>query len=266
MLQIQRLNAEDYSMSAIAADVKEKHDLLLAHKPDEASHDASVCPMCEEGAGAHDLAHEENSQGGGDTLSTFTEEQVQVKIAEATASLQAQLDEIKASQDQAAIDARFAEQAEAHQAEKAELQAQIDAATAAAEAAQKAHDDLVAFLAGEQEKADQAAAFEARKAEVAEAIGDRFSKDYVDANIDRWAQLDAEVFEAMVADWEAAAAAQLEAAKAAEKNASKGKTEPVTAMTAAAAGDADGAPDVAQVRKDLARNRSAVRSVGARTY
>lgn len=198
-------------------------------------------------------------------MSEITEEQVQARISEATASLQAKLDEMLASQDQAAIDARFAEQAEAHEAEKAELQAQVDAATAAAEAAQKAHDDLVALLAEEQEKVERAAAFETRKAEVVEIVGDRFSAEYVEANIDRWASLDAEAFEAQVADWEATAVALQEAAKAAAKPATE-KSEPVTAMTAGAEGDLEGGPDVASVRKELGRNRSAVRAVGTRTY
>jgi hypothetical protein len=250
-------------MSAITYDVKERHDLLLAHKPSDVSHDASTCPLCEEGDGAHSLAQNDSPQGGGD-MSTFTEEQVQQEIARATASIQAQLDEIVASQSQAAIDARFAEQAEAHEAEKAELMAQVDAAVAAAEAAQKAHDELVAFLAEEQQAAEAAAAYEARKAEVAEMIGDRFSAEYVEANIDRWASLDASAFEAQVADWEATAVALQEALKAAEKPATE-KSEPVTAMTAGAE-TGEGGPDVASIRKDLGRNRQAVRSVGTRTY
>lgn len=197
-------------------------------------------------------------------MSTFTEEQVQHEVAKATASIQAQLDEIMASQSQAAIDARFAELAETHAVEKAELLAQVDAAVAAAESAQKAHDELVAFLAEEQEQAEATAAFEARKAEVAETVGSRFSAEYVEANVDRWASLDAAAFEAQVADWEATAVAIQEAAKVAEKSTTE-KSEPVTAMTAGAE-DVEGGPDVASIRKDLGRNRQAVRSVGTRTY
>jgi len=198
-------------------------------------------------------------------MSEITEEMVQARVAEAVAEVQSKLDEIVASQDQAAIDARFAEQTEAHEAAVAELKAEVDAATAAAESAQKAHDDLVAYLAGEQEKAEADAAFEARKTEVAEVVGDRFSAEYVEANIERWASLEAEVFAAQVADWEAQAVAVQEAAKASAKPSSE-KTEPVTAMTAGADTDLNDGPDVASVRKELGRNRQAVRSVGTRTY
>jgi len=196
-------------------------------------------------------------------MSEYTEEQVQARVAEAIAPIQAKLDEVVASQDQASNDARIAELVEAHEAAVAELQAEVDAATAAAGSASKAYEDLVAYLTEEQEKADASAAFEVRKTEVAEVIGDRFSDEYVEANVSRWASLEAEAFEALIADWEAASVASKAAAKA--KSATSASA-PVTAMTAGAASNDDEAQDVASIRKGLQLNRQAVRAVGARTY
>lgn len=244
----------------ITQDVKERHDALLACKPVEASHNASTCPLCEEGFGAPESSHVNDSPERGD-MSKYTEEQLQAAIAEATAPLQAQLDEIRTSQEQASIDARFAEQTEAFETEKAELQRQLDEANAAAEASKQACEEIVAFLAAEQERIDAEAAFEARKAEVAEVIGERFSKEYVEQNLDRWAGLAAEEFDSMVADWDAAAKAAAESAKA-----NNSKTPPATAMTASADESLSGEVSVADIRKELHRDKSAVRAVGSMTY
>lgn len=190
-------------------------------------------------------------------MSTYTQEELQAAVADAVGPIQSELDELKASQEQAAIEARITELAEQHEAEKAELQAQLDQATAEAETSKRAHDELVAFLEEEAAKAEAEAARSARREEIKDVVSAIFSEEYVEANIDRWASMDVEAFESLAADWKAVEA-QKEEAEDQEK-------DPLATTAMQASTDGAPTPDLAAIRQGLARNRQGVRSVGAST-
>ncbi len=234
--------------------VRELHDLLLAHKPSEASHDAKLCPLCK---GSDDGADPANDSipGGGD-MSTHTEEELQSAVANAIKDVSDELTTLKASQEQAAIEDRINELVTSHETEKAELQSQVDTATAATEAATRQHDDLVAYLTEEGERQEAEEALATRKEEVAASVADTFSDEYVAENLDRWAALEAEAFEAMLSDWKAASAT---------KPATEGDTkEPLVSNALTASADSsEGEPTVSDIRRSLHRNRHAFRNTRA---
>jgi DNA repair exonuclease SbcCD ATPase subunit len=233
---------------------KSLHDLLLneQYKPSEASHDASLCPFCTAEVDGAD-ADTTTPPGGGDmSNNTYTEEDLQAAVQAALAPVQAELSEIKTSQEQAEIDARFAELTEAHEATVAELQAQLDTATAEAEAEAAKHDELVAYLQDLASAEAAQAALEARRTEVAAAVADIFEEDHVKANLDRWAAMDDEAFQAFVADFSAVKADKADDTK-------PGKFT----STAMKAGLGDDNPDdVGSIRRSLHMQRRDIRTVG----
>ena len=191
-------------------------------------------------------------------MSTYTQDELQQQIADALGPVAQELSDLKASQEQAAIEARINELAETHDAEKAELQAMLDQAKAEAEASKLAHDELVAFLEEEAAKADAEAALDARREEVAAVVADIFDDKYIEENLDRWASMDAEAFEALSHDWTAA--------KSAKTEESEEKPDPLaTTAMQAHADDTAGTVDLAAIRQALTRDRQGVRSVGATT-
>lgn len=231
-------------------DVAQMHDLLLRFKPSEAAHDASLCPFCET---AHDgvvASTDDTPLGGGDMSNkTYTDEDVAAMLA----PLREELAELKASQDQAAVEARFAAQETAHAEAIAELQLQLDQAKAEAAASQQLHDDLVAYLEEEGAKAEAEAALAARREEVKAAVADIFDADHIEANLDRWASLEADTFDALVADWTAIRGAKADSKAEAETPISS------TAMETAAQNTNEGKTSYL----NLLRNPAAVRAVGA---
>lgn len=238
--------------------VQALHNLLLSNKPSEASHDASLCPICVESADGND-SHNDAVHGGGD-VSTYTQDELEAQISAAVASVQTQLDELLASQEQAAIEAKFAETTEAHESEVAEIQGKLDQAMADVEAANAAHEELVSFLESTQAEIDEKAALDTRRDEVASLVEDTFSKEYVEENIDRWASLEAEAFEAMLTDWKAAAAKTPESA-----NAGSTKTAPVSTAMQNGSDHSEQLKDVAGIRRSLQMDRNSVRAIGAST-
>lgn len=181
------------------------HDALLANMPSGVSHDAAACPFCsalEDGDGA-------DTPTGGDIVSTFTQEQLDAAVAEALAPLQAELDNIKAGQEEEAVNARITELETAHAAQVADLQSQLDTATLKADTAEKQYNELVEALEAaanaEVEAAIFAAVREERIAQVKEVAS--FSEEHIEASADRWAAMDEEHFTASLSDWAAVAAA-----------------------------------------------------------
>lgn len=188
--------------------LKAYHDQLLADQPDGANHDPAGCPLC-----ALDAAHQggttaDDQPKGGSGVSTFTQEQLDAAVAkavaEATGPLQTKLDELtsqsaeQAQQD--AIDAAVAEKV----AELAELQTKFDAATLEAATEKKAREDLEAFLAAEQTKADEKAAADARKDARIEEIKTAelpFTDEWIEENADRLAAMNDEDWAARLVEW-----------------------------------------------------------------
>lgn len=141
---------------------------------------------------------------------TFSEAEVQALVqAEVakTEALQEELDKIKNSEEAAAIEARIAEATEAAKAEVAEMQAKLDEAVLMAEAATREKDEVLTWLEDEDKKAKEAAELAARKDERTQKIAEvaSFPEDYVAENVDRWAALDDEAFEALLQDYKTVA-------------------------------------------------------------
>lgn len=235
-------------------DVQRIHDLLLREKPSEASHDASLCPLCEESHDGDDT-HADDTSGG--DVTTYTQADLDNAVAEAVAPLQAKLDALLEEQGQAEVENRITELTEAHEAKVAELQAEIDSAVAAAEAAKAERDELVQFLADAQAAQEAEAAAEARKAEIKEAVAGLFSEERIEERLETWASLEPEAFETILADAKAAA----EAAKAAKVDDADDKTPAVS--TAMQHGSDAGTTDVSSIRQSLYGRGNDVRTVGA---
>lgn len=235
-------------------DVRKIHDLLLVSKPSEASHEASLCPLCDE---SHDGDDHHNDDTLGGDVTTYTQDELDTAVAEAVAPLQAKLEELLQDQTLAEFESLINEVTEAHAAKVAELQAEIDTVVAAAEAAKAERDEIVNFLE-EAKAADEAAeALEARKSEVKEAVASLFGEEHIEANIERWAGMTAEAFENLLTDWKAAA----EAARA-ETESTSDQTEP-PASTAMQHGSEGAQTDVSGIRRSLYGRGHEVRNVGA---
>jgi len=179
------------------------HDEVFERMSDaeKADHRSSFCEICES---------ETAALKGGDTVSkTYTEEEVQGLVAkavqDATAPLEAKLDEIKASKEQEAVDAKIASLEAAHTEEVDALKAELDTANVKVAEVQTNYDNLVSYLEAEKAAAEEAAAAEAKKADRLEAVKEvaSFDEDYLQANIDRWARMNDEDFEALTASWDA---------------------------------------------------------------
>lgn len=185
---------------------------------------------------------------------TYTDEELQAILA----PVQDELAELKASQDQAAIDARVEALEVKHQEALAELQDKVDSAAAEATASKQGYDELVSYLDEEGARATAEAALVARRDEVTAAAAGTFSDEHIEESLDRWASIDAEVFEAMLVDWKAVAAAAV-----APKD-DKSKDEPIASSAMTAGADGSHEPtNISDVRRNLLRDPRAVKSVGA---
>lgn len=179
------------------------HDKMLDEMPERAQHDSAECPFCN--------PQNSTETGGNMSETSFTKDEVQAQVAaavaEATRSISEELESFKASQEAAEVEARIAEAKAELEERVSGLQAELDAKVIEAETAKNAHAELVALLEAEEARvAEEAAAAERRDARVA-AVSEAasFSEDYIAANADRWASLDDEIFEALIADYKAVA-------------------------------------------------------------
>lgn len=186
--------------------LKAFHDLLLQLKPDEVSHCEDSCALC-----AGETDETTNREG---RMSTFTQEQVDAMLAEAqaqaeaaanarTSELQARVDELeskfKESEVGAAVEAAVAEK----DSEIADLAAKLDSAEARAATAETALETFKSELAELDAEAQRLAELEARKTERTEKVTklEVFSDEKVAENIDRWAALDDDEFQARLDEW-----------------------------------------------------------------
>ena len=151
-----------------------------------------------------DISSSENPQGGANIME---EKDIQVKIDEATASLQARIDELESAASASEADARLTELTESHTAALNEVKAELDAAVLKAEHAETKLAEMVAFLESEAQAAVEAAELaerqEARVARVKEVAS--FSADHIEKRASEWASLSEEAFDTLIADFEAVA-------------------------------------------------------------
>lgn len=186
--------SEDYVVDAAA--LLNTHNELLQQMPAGATHSADECPLCN-GSFVGDQA----SEGG--VMSTYTEEQLSTAITDAVAPLQARIRELEASQEQATFEVKVAEATEPLEVRISEMQAQLDASVLEAEAAKNEYTSLVTYLEGVKAQEDEKAVFEVtreqRLAQVRENAS--FPEAHIEANADRWARMDEELFLASLEDW-----------------------------------------------------------------
>lgn len=180
---------------------------------------------------------------------TYTDPEVQAlvtaAVAEATKDLSAELESLKSSLTASESDAKIAQiQADADE-KVADLQAQLDAKVIEAQASKTAHDELVAYLEGEATRVETEAAAEARKEERVKAVSEAasFPEEYVTANTDRWAAMDDEAFELLLADYKSVSA----------KSGGDTTTVPTTALTATRDATTSGAAPAARALIGLRR-------------
>lgn len=174
----------------------QQHDELLSNQPEGVEHDAAACPFCN-----GSFSGEQASEGG--VMSTYTEEELATRISDAVAPFEARIRELEASHEQAALEAKLAEVTQPLQEQIDELQTKLDSAILEAETAKTEYATLVEYLEGlKQEEAAQAefaALKEERLALVREVAA--FPEEHMEANADRWARMDQETFDGVIADW-----------------------------------------------------------------
>lgn len=188
-------------MESVEELLKEAHDELLKAQPDGAEHDTSSCGIC---------AGPELEKLGEKTVSdnTFTEAEVEAKIASATAALEGKLkDEAAKNEEQAKTDERI----QGLEAQITELEAKLDKAdlekTAESDRAAKAEQEMVdtkAYLDSVKDEQAAAEAFQTlcdeRVAKVKEVA--KFSDDHVNGSRERWGRMVEADFAALLSDYE----------------------------------------------------------------
>ena len=233
-------------------ELQETHDALIAHMPEGVEHDAASCPLCssspKKSEEVSNSAKTTIDTEGGDIVSTYTKEEFDAALADATAPLEAELKELRATQEAVEVEARIEELQTKHAAEIAELQAKVDSAVLEAEAAKTQYAELAELLEAEAREAEVAALFaavrEERVAQVKEVAS--FPEDHIEARADGWAAMEQESFDALVSDWKAIMTSSQEEVVS-EEEASEELVE--TAMTAAH--DGSDAVDVKSTMREV---------------
>ena len=177
-------------------ELKDQHDKLLASIPEGVSHDADTCPICTA-----------DTDEGGDmsTTKTYTQDELDAALTAAVMPLQTKIDELASLEQVKAVETKVAEAVAPLNDQIGELQKQLDVETARAEAAEKNFSDLKSEIEAKEAADEAARQREAVKAERIAAVREAasFKDEYIEANIDRWADMSDEAFEACVADWKA---------------------------------------------------------------
>lgn len=182
-------------------DIREQHDRLLVEKPSGVEHDTEACPICTESA-----------KEGVMTDKTYSEDELKDAVAEAIASMQAEINTFKASKEAEAIDAKIDEALTPLRTQVAELQGSLDTATLRGDTAEKNYETLVSFLNDEAAKEIEAALVAVRREEriVAVKAVAAFSDEYIEKAIDRWSEMSDESFASLLEDWRAVPTAKVE--------------------------------------------------------
>lgn len=180
--------------------LRELHDLALARKPEGATHEG--CPLCAVEDPAKDLEEK--------LVKTFSEEEVRSAVEAATRELRAELDSLRASQEQVEVETRIKEKVDEAtqplQAQISELQDKLDAAVLEAQTEKARADALEAEKREEAEKAAREARKEERLKAVREAAP-KFPDQYLNENADRWTAMSDEDFELRLEEYRLASKA-----------------------------------------------------------
>lgn len=173
--------------------LKEKHDQLLAEKPDDASHDEASCLFCNP---------EQDPIQGGDMSKTYTEDELVAAVNEAVAPVKAELEKAREALSANEIDEKIAAIRTEFEQRIAELENEKDVAEARANEAEAELNNTLSYLASEVEAAEQAQLVEARKESRKAAVSEvaSFTDEQIEAKIDRWTAMDDDVFEVYLED------------------------------------------------------------------
>lgn len=192
-----------------------------------------------------------------DTVKTYSEAELQSAVSkaveDATADLKSQVKDLMAKADADAVEEQITEIAAAKDSEIDELRTELDKAVLKAEEAEKAHADVVAWLEGEAQAQAEAEAREARRDERLTKVKEvaSFPEEYIEANAERWTNMDDEAFEAYLSD---IATVSKTAAEAKSEEESEGK-EPATAMKHVRDEESETSSDPLVVMADLMGSR-----------
>lgn len=192
----------------MSATLKQLHDRLLAGRPEGAEHDEQACPLCameavpETGGNASTSAQTE----GGNTMTTFTQEQLDAAVAEAvakavaeaTAPLQEKITQFESAQAESEVGQAVAEATAPLNEQISQLQSELEAAVLAQTAAEQAKAEIEQFWAEAIAEKEAAEAAEARKEERLAKIREvaNFPEDFLEKNADKYAAMSDEDFEA----------------------------------------------------------------------
>jgi chromosome segregation ATPase len=192
-----------------ATSVQRAHDALLEAKPDGASHDG--CPLCQADAGTSHSAEEAANvaDAKAENANVYTEAQHFALLESAVERETSSLTEVKSTLE--AQVASLTTEKETAEAGLAEAKAQLDKleaekanVDAALETKTKEFDDFKAELA----RTEQVAALKSERVAAVKAANANLADTYfTDERAQRWAEMSAESFEALVADMGEAASA-----------------------------------------------------------
>lgn len=191
-------------MQTVAELLHEAHNNLLKAQPDGAEHDESSCVICVD----------PELKGLGEEIvsdRTFTEQEVEDKIASATAALETKLkDEAAKNNEQAETEGKI----KSLEGQVTELQAKLDQAdiekTAAvdrAESSAKEVTEIQEYLGALKTEAEAAEAFKSLCDERVGKVKDvaKFSDEHVEASRERWGRMEESDFAALLSDYEISA-------------------------------------------------------------
>lgn len=176
----------------------EIHDLLVAEKRPETEHGPANCGICAERAGVAPPKEET-------AVTTYTEDQLNAKVAEATAGLQAQLDELRQAATAGEIDEKIAAERKPLEDKIAELESAADVLTAQLNEVTAERDKLVQDNTEREQAEQEKAERDERKADRVARIGEvaKFTDEQVAERADKWADMDDASFDTLVEDLKA---------------------------------------------------------------
>lgn len=184
-------------------ELKVIHDRLLAEKPEDAEHDADQCVLC-----ALEDPDNQATTPGGSMPESFTQEDVDAAVADATAGLQKRLSDLEGQVQETEVGKAVAAAIAPKDASINELQSKLDAAEAARTAAESKLAETEQYWTAAIAEHEQAVAFAARRdARVAAAKeASVFSDEYVAEHADRFAAMEDADFSARLEEWRLIAA------------------------------------------------------------
>jgi alkanesulfonate monooxygenase SsuD/methylene tetrahydromethanopterin reductase-like flavin-dependent oxidoreductase (luciferase family) len=131
-------------------------------------------------------------------MKTYSEDELISAVNEAVAPLLAELTSLREKESQEQVEARIAEAEAAAAAKATEIQNQLDAAELRATEAEKARDDVLAWLQAEAQAIEEATLVESlreARRDAVKQLATAFTDEQIEAKLDRWVAMDEDTFE-----------------------------------------------------------------------